>query len=201
MQPIMRIRLESGQALVIEPKSALFCLAEHPLQGDVGKSALLVPPAYVGMDPGEPHLLNDLVRRLPSLVPESGFKVVTEFVYREGVIGETHAPRETSVVEPAVGTQGKGPYRIPDANEKHGTRPAEGSFEPFRGRAIASRVVDLGGVLHEVVAATSQQTALVEHAGQRPHSECPTAKPKQEYFVAILIAVHQEAVGVLNVLL
>ena len=44
-----------------------------------------------------------------------------------------------------------------------------------------------------------EQPALVEHPGQRPDGECAPAESEEVHAVAALVALHETAVGVLDV--
>ena len=58
----VRTGAEPRQPLLVHPQSAGHCLLDHPVQGDVGQAAILVPATDVRVDPGEPHLLDGLPR-------------------------------------------------------------------------------------------------------------------------------------------
>ena len=90
---------------------------------------------------------------------------------------------------------------IPHADEADGTPAPERLAEAPGDVLVAPGVVDLRCVLDEVVVAGIQQSALVEHPGQGAHGEGAAAEPEQVHVVAFVVAVHQAAVGVLDVLL
>ena len=66
---------------------------------------------------------------------------------------------------------------------------------------VAWRVVDFGGVFHQIPGVFAEQAAGVEHPGQGTHRERAAAEPEEINGVAVFVAAHQVAVGILDVFL
>ena len=89
-------------------------------------------------------------------------------------------------------------------DEVDGAGPREGGAEAGVDLGIVAAgavlVVALRRVLHEIGGGRMEQTAAVQHSRQRAHRECAPAEAEQEHPVAVLVDLHEEAVGVLDVL-
>ena len=83
----------------------------------------------------------------------------------------------------------------------YGVRAGESDFEPRGNLIIVLGVVNIGGVLHQIATAASQQSAPIDHAGQLADRERPPVGSEQVHSIIFAVRLHEEAVGVLNVLL
>ena len=197
---VVRVGRIVRQLLPVDPQAAGHRFADHPAQGDVGQAALGVPAAYVRMNPGKPHLLDGLARRGIALVPQARRKIAASLVDGEGVVAVGDVGIQPGIVKAFAGVHRQRLHGIPHADEVHRAAPAEVGAEAPR-HGVIGRVVDFRGVFHQVAGVLAEQAAGVEHAGQRAHGEGAAAEAEEIHGVAVFVAAHQVAVGILDVLL
>ena len=201
-----RIALMPGmpQRLFVETQAARPRLAQHPLEREVRQPALVVPAPDVGVHARKPHLLQRLVRRPARFVPEAGRKVAPALVDGQSLVGERGLRAQPRVVPLPPGVEDEGLDGIPHADEVDRARPCEGRAEAgvhlLTAVVAVFLVIELRGVLHEVGGGRAEQAASVQHPGQRANGECAPAEAEQVHPIVVLVRLHEEPVGILDVL-
>ena len=197
----MRVGLQSFLCRHRQAKPARRGLAEHPVQGDVRQTPIVVPAAHVRVDAGEPYLFDGLSRDCPRLVPGTRQEVLAPFIDGQGVVSEADIGIQGRVMEPFPRVHDQRFDRVPDADEVNRTRAPE-RLEEIRGHGrVVLGVVYLRRVLDQVVMARAQQSALEEHPGQRTRCEGAATESEQVDAISLLVVVGEVAIGVLHVLL
>lgn len=99
VEVIQRDRLYARvDVLVVEFKSGVFCLLQHPGEGDSSQPGSLISAANVAVGPGEPYLVDDLSGsrfRLSQRRPKSE----SQLVDRQCMVGPLDDPWQHDVVE------------------------------------------------------------------------------------------------------
>ena len=173
VQPVLVILDVPGGRGRIDDQPLLRCDAQHPVQRDVRQPRLRIRPPHVGVRPREPHL-HDALPLSRRLRPEVGPVLAAPFVQRDGVAPDPHVAVQPRVGElaPEAGYDADRFHRVPDTDEVRLAGARERLLEIGGDTRIFPRPgVDLRGIRDQVVAALSEKTADMQHAGQRPRRE------------------------------
>ena len=165
-----------------------------------------VRPADIGMDTGEPDLLDGLAGQLRA--PKIISKIAAAFVDGDGVasIGQIRILRSIGklqrIPDPADRT-----HRVPDSHKVEGTITTEGCLEAcsdLEGMSHAAGAptppgVKAGEIRNEAIIARGEQSEHMENAAQSARGVGAAAEAEQEDFVAIFINVHQIAISIAHI--
>lgn len=190
-----------GRFVVLDDLQAgVFGALQHPLQGDFGELAFGVAAADVGMGTGEPELFEGLVGFGAGCVPQQGLELGSAFVDSQGVAGVGDLGAEFGVEEAAVAVEvAERADGVPGADEVHRAGAGVAAAEGGGFLRVVLPGVEAGSLGDAVFPPGVEQAALFQDAGEGAHGVGAAGEAEQEYAVALVVVLHEEAVAVFDV--
>src|SRR5215207_9871210 len=199
----------------LECEPARARLVSHPEKRDLRELGVAVPTPHVAVHTGEPDLLERLVLRVVSLLPDRRPERPPPLVNGDRVVGVEDVAAQRRVVKrpefaqhwrtEAVDRDSQRADGVPDAHEVNvdvGVRvraPEQRGRDAARLTVLVRVPVEPVGLLYPMSVLRPEDAAVAHQPDGAASREGAAAEPEEIQLVAGLVVVHQEAVALLHV--